>query len=90
MFAAQIVAFSLSATICFLSVRSCSSGWKILLVAITGFATSLVAGVGFGALFFKPDPVVLAHLITNAFWFSLFGVIVGSIYDSHQRRKNVQ
>ena len=89
MIAAQIVALSLSAVICFLSVRSCTSGWKILLGGIAGFAASLVAGVAAGALFFKPDPEVLIRLIATAFWFSMFGVIVGSLYGRRQRRKSI-
>lgn len=90
MLVAQIVALSLSATISFLSVRSCSSVWKMLLGAIAGFAASLVAGVVAGTLFFKPDIDILLHLIITVFWFSLFGVIGGSLYGRHQRTKNIQ
>ncbi|NOS81784.1 MAG: hypothetical protein HOP32_09420 [Nitrospira sp.] len=85
----QLVAFSLSAVICFLAIRSCTSGWKMFLVGTAGYAASLVAGVAVGA-FLNPDPVVIARMMATAFWFSLFGVIAGSLYGRRQRRKNNQ
>lgn len=90
MLAAQIVALSLSAVTCFLTIRSCNLGWKMLLGGTAGFAASLVAGVAAGTLFFKPDPEVLIRLIATAFWFSVFGAIVGSLYGRRQSRKNIQ
>lgn len=85
MLAAQIASLSLSATISFLIVRSCAPAWKVLLGALTGFAASWVAGVVTGTLFFKPDTDILLRLIITAFWFSLFGVIAGSLYGRHSR-----
>ena len=85
----QLVAFSLSAVICFLAVRSCTSGWKMFLAGTAGYAASLVAAVAVGA-FLNPDLVVIARMMASAFWFSLVGVIAGSLYGRRQRRKNIQ
>lgn len=86
----QLVAFSLSAVICFLAVRSCTSGWKMFLVGTAGYAASLVAGVGVGTFLLNPDAEAIARMMASVFWVSLFGVIAGSFYGRRQRRKNIQ
>lgn len=62
----------------------------MFLAGTAGYVASLVAGVAVGAFLLNPDAVAIARAMASAFWFSLFGVIAGSLYGRRQRRKNIQ
>jgi hypothetical protein len=85
----QLIAFSLSAVICFLAVRSCTSGWKMFLAGTAGYVVSLLAGAAVGTILLHPDALAIARTWASAFWFSLVGVIAGSLYGRYQRRKKI-